>query len=148
MSKSAKALASYSIHVTSQPPFCQNFCGKCVTDPSPSKSVRSDDTGFGPKVNNSLTYLHSENICLTRRLWKHCQIFHIALFTHRHSPRSTTLKITFAFLMRPLKEQTCRRLWRIRLDLFLSKKYTPWKTNWHDLLELTISMSRSSALHS
>lgn len=52
-------------------------------------SPAAEDIGFGPKVNNSLIHLNSENICLMRLLWKHCQIFHIALFAHHHNPLST-----------------------------------------------------------
>lgn len=47
------------------------------------------DIGFGPKVNNSLTHLNSENIWRTRLLWKCCQIFHIAVFAHHHNPPNT-----------------------------------------------------------
>lgn len=45
-------------------------------------SPTPEDTGFHPKVNNSLIHLSSGNICLTRPLWKRCQILHIALFAH------------------------------------------------------------------
>lgn len=52
-------------------------------------SPAPEDMGFGPKVNNSLTHLSSENICLTRPLWTRCQLFHIAAFAHHLNPLST-----------------------------------------------------------
>ena len=67
-----------------QSSLCQNFSNRCFTDPSPSKSVLTNSRRhwLSSKVNNSLNHLNSGNICLTRPLWKRCQIFHIALFAH------------------------------------------------------------------
>lgn len=72
----------------------------------PSQAI--GDIGFSPKINNTLTHLNSENICLMKLLWNIARVLR-AVSLVRHTLRALTLTLCRVLLPSP-EGRICHRL--------------------------------------